>query len=222
MRSMSTSASKPSGGSELGRSAMETICAFANEPGLGGGTLLLGVERDEADFFLPWQIVGVEQPDRLSAELASRCANDFNVPVRIDVRSEAVQDKVLLVVTVPEAQPGDKPVYFKSRGLPRGALRRIGSTDQECTEEDLLVLYQGRQIESFDATLMPDAQRDDIDPDAMADYRQRTGDHQHFGFALDLEIGRHWQAKTSPFEQHASFALPLAFAQQHQPSAPPT
>lgn len=159
-------------GSEVGRSALESICAFANEPGLGGGTLLLGVERDEADFFLPWQIVGVEQPDRLSAELASRCANDFNVPVRIDVRNEVVQGKVLLVVTVPEAQPGDKPVYFKSRRLPHGALRRIGSTDQECTEEDLFVLYQGRQIESFDASLMPDAERDDIDPDAVADYRR--------------------------------------------------
>ena len=27
---------------ESGRSMLETICAFANEPGLGGGWLLLG------------------------------------------------------------------------------------------------------------------------------------------------------------------------------------
>jgi len=29
--------------SKVDRSLMETICAFANEPGLGGGHLLLGV-----------------------------------------------------------------------------------------------------------------------------------------------------------------------------------
>ena len=31
--------------SEAGKSILETICAFANEPGLGGGWLLLGVVR---------------------------------------------------------------------------------------------------------------------------------------------------------------------------------
>ena len=30
-------------GSEIGPSVLETICAFANEPGLQGGTLLLGI-----------------------------------------------------------------------------------------------------------------------------------------------------------------------------------
>ncbi|WP_236963775.1 AlbA family DNA-binding domain-containing protein [Hydrogenophaga sp. SL48] len=29
--------------SEAGKSLLETVCAFANEPGLGGGWLLLGV-----------------------------------------------------------------------------------------------------------------------------------------------------------------------------------
>jgi ATP-dependent DNA helicase RecG len=159
-------------GSEIGRSAMETVSAFANEPGLGGGVLLLGVERDEQDFFLPWQITGVDQPDKIAADLASRCANDFNVPVRVDIRSEAVQGKVVLVVTVPESQPGDKPIYLKARNLPRGAFRRIGSTDQECTEEDLLVLYEGRQIDSFDGTLLADAQTADFEPEALDDYRR--------------------------------------------------
>lgn len=37
--------------SELGKSILETICAFANEPGLGGGWLLLGVVRDDRALF---------------------------------------------------------------------------------------------------------------------------------------------------------------------------
>ena len=37
--------------SESGKSLLETVCAFANEPGLGGGWLLLGVEREEQPCF---------------------------------------------------------------------------------------------------------------------------------------------------------------------------
>ena len=45
--------------SEAGKSLLETVCAFANEPGLGGGWLLLGVVREE----LPLE--------RLKAQLSS-------------------------------------------------------------------------------------------------------------------------------------------------------
>jgi len=36
---------------DAGKSIMETICAFANEPGLGGGWLLLGVVREDQALF---------------------------------------------------------------------------------------------------------------------------------------------------------------------------
>lgn len=35
---------------QVDKSVMETVCAYSNEPGLGGGYLLLGVVRDEQDF----------------------------------------------------------------------------------------------------------------------------------------------------------------------------
>ena len=37
--------------SEAGKSLLETVCAFANEPGLGGGWLLLGVVREDMALF---------------------------------------------------------------------------------------------------------------------------------------------------------------------------
>lgn len=159
-------------GSEIGPSVLETVCAFANEPGLQGGTLLLGIVRDESDLFSPYAVVGVEQPDQLSAALATQCREQFNVPVRVQIASEQVSGQTILVVTVPEAQPGDKPVFLKKHGLPRGAYRRVGSTDQQCTEDDLLALYQGRQVESFDCTAVPDASLDDLSAEAIADYRR--------------------------------------------------
>ena len=158
--------------SELGKSILETICAFANEPGLGGGWLLLGVVRDERALFPAYEVEGIDQPEKLSAEIATQCRNTFNQPVRVDISTEAMEDKAVIVVHVPEAPAQDKPVFFKSQGLPKGALRRISSTDQHCTDDDLAVFYQGRQTDSFDATLVPDTTLDDLLHEAIVDYRR--------------------------------------------------
>lgn len=162
--------------SEVGRSLLETVCAFANEPGLGGGWLLLGVTREEQALFPSYQVQGVPQPDKLCADLATQCRDTFNVPVRIELSTEQVNGLPLVMAFVPEAQPQDKPVFFKSQGLPKGALRRVGSVDQHCTDDDLAVFYQGRQRESFDASLVPDATLDDLAPEALSDYRQTRAD----------------------------------------------
>lgn len=178
-------------GSAIGPSVLETVCAFANEPGLQGGTLLLGIVRDESDMFSPYVVEGVDQPDLLSASLATQCREQFNLPVRVQIATEQISGKTILVVTVPEAQPGDKPVFIKSRGLPRGAFRRVGSTDQQCTEDDLLALYQGRQIESYDYTVLPDAALTDLAQDAIDDYRkvraEANADAEELGWS-DAEL----------------------------------
>lgn len=158
--------------SEIGTAVMETVCAFTNEPGLGGGYLLLGIARDDMALFPSYEVVGIENADRLAAELATRCRSEFNVPIRVDVQQERLQDKTVLVVYVPEAQPAEKPVYFKSQGLPRGAFRRVGPTDQRCTEDDLAVFYEGRGNETYDFSVLVDATVEDLDPDAIADYRK--------------------------------------------------
>lgn len=158
--------------SEAGKSLLETVCAFANEPGLGGGWLLLGVVREEQALFPSYQVEGVPQPDKLCADLATQCRDTFNLPVRIELSTEQVNGHAVVVAFVPEAQPQDKPVFFKAQGLPKGALRRVGSVDQHCTDDDLAVFYQGRQRDSFDAGLVPDATLDDLAPEALADYRQ--------------------------------------------------
>lgn len=157
--------------SEIGKSVLETICSFSNEPGLGGGWLLLGVSREEMALFPGYVVEGIEQPEKISADVATQAAGVFNQPVRLEVQTETLEGKPVLVISVPEASPQAKPIYFRAQGLPRGAFRRIGSTDQRCTEDDLIALYQTRQIESFDSGPVPDATPEDLSPEAIADYR---------------------------------------------------
>ncbi len=76
-------------------------------------------------------------------------------------------------LTVPEADVSQKPVYLKAIGLPKGAFRRIGSTDQRCTDEDLWVLRGASQPQfGPDMALVPDARMDDLDPQAITEYRR--------------------------------------------------
>lgn len=162
--------------SEASKSVLETVCAFANEPGLGGGWIALGVVREELALFPAYEVEGIANPDKITSDIASQCRDSFNIPLRVEISTENIQGKNVVVVFVPETQPQDKPVFFKAQGLPRGAFRRIGSTDQRCTDDDMAVFYQGRQQESFDAGIVADATQDDLSPEAIADYRKSRGD----------------------------------------------
>jgi ATP-dependent DNA helicase RecG len=163
----------------LGTSILETISAFSNEPNRGGGYLLLGVERsaEDLDLFggesrLPYQVTGVLQPDQFQADLATQCRDQFSVPVRPRIDSEQIDGQTLLVVFIPEAPPHDKPVYIQKKGLEKGAFRRIGSTDQHCTDEDIALFYQLRTHRTFDETAVAGTSLDDFDGAAIAEYRR--------------------------------------------------
>jgi ATP-dependent DNA helicase RecG len=157
-------------GREIDRAILETICAFSNEPNLGGGYILLGVISEEDSFFPAYIIEGVSSPDKLQADLASKCASMFNRPVRPRILAEEISGKTVLNIFVPELPDGQKPLFFQSQGLPKGAFRRIGTTDQRCTEDDLLLFYQD-QNHTFDSFVAQDATLADLDEDAIQLYR---------------------------------------------------
>lgn len=159
---------------ELGKSVMETVIAFANEPGLGGGHLLLGVNwavNDKGD--TRYWSEGVPDPDKLQRDLATQCANMLNTALRPEMAVERVAGQTLIVVFVPEADASQKPVYLQATGLPKGAFRRVGSTDQRCVDEDLWVLRGASQpVLGPDMAPLSDARIDDLDPAAIAEYRR--------------------------------------------------
>lgn len=84
---------------ELGRSVYDTICSLSNEPNLGGGTILLGVEKELA-LFPQFVAVGVDDADKIQNDLASGCASKFNIPVRVDISHEKIDGKIVVRVDV--------------------------------------------------------------------------------------------------------------------------
>ena len=88
---------------DVGKSMLETVCAYANEPGLGGGDILLGVARVDDSLWPTYQVVGIDNPDQIQADVATQCATAFNVPIRPQVVTEKLHGKTVIVVHVHEA-----------------------------------------------------------------------------------------------------------------------
>ena len=82
-------------GTQISDSVMQTVCAFANEPGLEGGYLLLGVSEPDAQHD-NYHVSGVTDVDQLLNELHNNCRSQFEQPVFI--RAQAVMLKAVLTV----------------------------------------------------------------------------------------------------------------------------
>ena len=157
--------------SDIGNSVMETICAFANEPGMGGGYLILGAERTGFEKGSPvYAPINIENPDKIQNDIASKCSTEFNVPIRPRIETGKIDGKTIIVVKIEEAVESQKPIYIKRKGLPQGAFRRVGASDQRCTEDDMRIFYSS--AESFDCTVIRNASMDDIDDNAIAYYKK--------------------------------------------------
>ena len=157
--------------SEVGKSLMETINSFSNEPGLIEGYILIGVTRMQESLFPEYQIVGVENPDKIQQEIATQSATLFNIPIRPNISVEPLQGKSVIVVRVKELDYLQKPAFFKKQGLPFEAFRRIGSSDLHCTEDDMQVFYNNLG-KSYDQTVVAGTSIKDIDSVALSRYRK--------------------------------------------------
>lgn len=164
-------------GSELGKSALETISAFSNEPGQEGGYLIFGIAEDLAAtkrnlFERKFSIVGVPDIGKLQSEIVTQCRDGMDPPVTPQFEMTEREGKKLLVAYIPEADAHNKPVFIKSRGAQNGSFRRVGASDIKCTSDDLEEFYEGRKGRSYDQSIVADATPDDIDPKAVAEYRK--------------------------------------------------
>jgi ATP-dependent DNA helicase RecG len=159
-------------GTDIGDSLLETISAFSNEPDNNGGYLLLGVSTLEDSLYPDYKISGIRNSDQLQTTLATRCRNEFNIAVRPVISVETRNGKTVIIAFIPEAQPSDKPVFIKRKGLAHGAFRRIGSTDQKCTEDDIAFLHQLRSHKTFDTIPITGTTLNDVDGRTIKEYRR--------------------------------------------------
>jgi ATP-dependent DNA helicase RecG len=89
--------------SDIGKSILETVSAFANEPGRGGGYLILGVESSEDNALNEYKITGVSEPDKIQRDLATQCREVFNIPIRPQIEVSTEDSKTVIVAFIPRS-----------------------------------------------------------------------------------------------------------------------
>jgi ATP-dependent DNA helicase RecG len=159
-------------GTDVGKSIKETVCAFANEPALNGGYILLGIVKEGKAHLAQYKVEGILNPDKIKEDISTLCSSGFNITIRPWVTEEIVSGKCIIQIYIPEAIAHNKPVYIKSIGLPKGAYRRIGSSDMRCTDDDLQLLYSMHASQTYDQSFIKEASIEDLDKSAIALYRQ--------------------------------------------------
>lgn len=140
--------------SSFGEDALRTLCAFANTR---GGVLWVGVRDDGA-------IVGVT----LGKEAQRDWANQIRQTLGVNAHLKPLQvgDKTVMRIEVGESQA--KPVRFKGRSW-----QRMGSTDQQASDEDETRWVLERVGQTWDALPEPRARWDDLSPEQITLFRQR-------------------------------------------------
>jgi ATP-dependent DNA helicase RecG len=98
---------------ELPRPLWHSLSAFANR--VGGGVIVLGL--DERTGF---KTVGVRHPKKIQQDVASLC-DQMEPPLRPQIRPHRFEDKMVVVVEIPELERAQKPCYYKGAGLTNGA-----------------------------------------------------------------------------------------------------
>lgn len=118
----------------LPESIWETYSAFANAE---GGVILLGVEElsDKSlhalDLLDPQWLI-----DDLRTILNDPMRVSANILAEEDVQIHQVDGKRIIAITVPKADPSQKPVYIENDPY-RGTYRRCGEGDYRCDREEV-------------------------------------------------------------------------------------
>ena len=83
--------------SDTTTSIMETVCSYANEPGLGSGYLLMSISADDSETAsAQYRVDPIPDLDKLQSDIATQCASMFNIPVRPKMTVEKINGMPVL------------------------------------------------------------------------------------------------------------------------------
>ena len=158
-------AKKATGG--LPKSLWETYSSFANTL---GGIILLGVEEYRDKSLHP---VNLPDPDELIEEFWE-IANDIqkvstNILSYDDVYVQKIENKHIIVITVPKAKRFDRPVYLD--GSIHNSYRRNGEGDYRCTLDQINAMVRDSEIKTQDMNIIQSLTVSVFNTDSLHSYR---------------------------------------------------
>ncbi len=150
---------------DLPKRLWESLSALSNTP--GGGVLILGI--DEESGFAP---TGVTDPAKVMRDLASLCG-EMVPAIRAAIDVHYLADNPVVVAEIPETERTRKPCYYPGAGLTNGAFIRVGDGDRRLSSYEVQMMLASRGQPREDKSPVPEATRDDLDPELVSGLLKR-------------------------------------------------
>lgn len=160
----------------------ETIYAFANG---SGGAIVLGLS--EENNFEPAKGFDAR---RIVDALSQACSDKLTPPVRVDIDILEYGGANVVVASIDEIPPRDKPCYVTSKGMYRGSFIRSFDGDRKLSPYEIDRLLEDKTQPSHDAEIVADATMDDLDKSLLDGVikRQKSLHPRLFSSFSDEEI----------------------------------
>lgn len=138
-----------------------------------GGTIILGISENNDKSF---DVVGLNNAERIINDFWNTINNQSKVNLNIlsseDVAIVTVDNKELVVISVPRAQRADKPIYINGNPL-TGTYRRDGDGDYKCSQEEVKAMLRDASAQTNDLTVLEGMNEDVFNYDTVHSYRMR-------------------------------------------------
>ncbi len=169
---------------ELTRDIGRTLSGFSNG---SGGTLVCGI--DENNGFKP--VEGFD-PSRIQDALANFCSQRMTPPVRPVIDILPFEGAPVLVASIPELVPKQKPCYVSASGCYGGSYVRVGDGDRKLSGYEIDRLISEHAQPRFDDAIVGEATRDDLDAALVAGLlkRERSMHPRNLGALSDETVLR--------------------------------
>ena len=154
----------------LPKSLWETYSAFANT---NGGIILLGVE-ELADKSL--SVTEISDPEKLVRDFWNTLNNHEKISTSIlldkHVHIETVDEKKIIIIEVPRADRGLRPVFINKNPY-TGTFRRNGEGDYHCSQEMVRAMIRDNGEKTQDMLVLESMSLDVFDYESLRHYRNR-------------------------------------------------
>lgn len=143
----------------------ETISSFANQS--EGGVIVLGIDESEG-----FRLTGVENVQGVLTELTD-LAGKMEPPLSLDIQVIETDQKLVIVVEVPECDFRYRPCFYKPSGMQSGSFLRVGNQSRHMTPYEVFTFMVGRGQPTFDRELIKTASISDLDAKQIQTYLDR-------------------------------------------------
>ena len=140
---------------KLPKDLAESVSAFSNG---SGGIIVLGLSEEEG--FKP--APGFD-PKRAQDALAEACSTKLTPAIRPIISIETFEEAPVLVASIPELPPRDKPCHVTTRGTYEGSFIRTGDGDRKLSHYEIDRLIEEHSQPRHDARIVEGATEDDLD-----------------------------------------------------------